>query len=43
MVWMSFPEVGLAHDPISNKTEYVLIKFAGMSFPEIGMCLTSKF
>jgi len=34
---MSFPEVGLTHDPILYKTEQVLMKFTWMRFPEIGL------
>ena len=33
--WISFPEFGLAQDPILNKK--VLIKIAWMSFPEVGL------
>ena len=35
--WTSFPEIGLAHSPILNKTEKTLIKFAWMCFPEIDL------
>jgi len=35
-----FPETGLGHDPILNKTEYVLMKFSWMSFPGIGQSHT---
>ena len=34
---MSFPEIGLAHTPNLNKTEYEPVNFGWMSFPEIGL------
>ena len=37
---MSFAEIDLGHDPILYKTKKAVIKFAWMSFPEIGLVLT---
>ena len=33
LFWMSFPGIGLAHNPNLNRTDQVLINFGWMNFP----------